>query len=68
MIRDVDCTPASIYVALIVSSTCVVEQLSFETGKIGRQAGGAVMARDGDTVVYSTACIDKVFAWKRHND
>lgn len=34
-------------------------ELAFETGKIGRQAGGAVMARDGETVVYSTACIDK---------
>lgn len=35
-------------------------QLSFETGKVGRQASGAVMARDGETVVYSTACTDRV--------
>lgn len=33
--------------------------MSFETGKIGRQAGGAVVARTGDTIVYSTACADR---------
>ena len=38
----------------------VLGQLSFETGKVGRQASGAVMASDGETVVYSTACTDKV--------
>ena len=38
----------------------MARQLSFETGKVGRQASGAVMASDGDTVVYSTACTDKV--------
>jgi polyribonucleotide nucleotidyltransferase len=30
--------------------------LSFETGKIARQAGGSVMARSGDTMVLATAC------------
>jgi polyribonucleotide nucleotidyltransferase len=30
--------------------------IHFETGKIARQAGGAVMARCGDSVVLSTAC------------
>jgi polyribonucleotide nucleotidyltransferase len=33
-------------------------QLTFETGKIARQAHGAVMARYGDTVVLATACMD----------
>ena len=32
--------------------------LSFETGKMARQAHGAVIARYGDTVVLSTACMD----------
>jgi len=32
--------------------------LTFETGKIARQAHGAVVARYGDTVVLSTACMD----------
>jgi len=32
--------------------------LSFETGKIARQAHGAVVARYGDTVVLATACMD----------
>jgi polyribonucleotide nucleotidyltransferase len=31
-------------------------QLSFETGKIARQAGGAVVLRCGETMVFSTAC------------
>jgi len=31
--------------------------LKLETGEIGRQAGGAVLATDKDTVVYSTACV-----------
>lgn len=33
--------------------------MSFETGKIGRQADGAVVASSGDTIVYSTACYQK---------
>ena len=33
-------------------------QMSFETGKIARQAHGAVVIRYGDTVVLSTACMD----------
>ena len=33
--------------------------MSFETGKIGRQAGGSVMARTMDTIVYSTVCIER---------
>ena len=32
--------------------------MTFETGKIARQAHGAVVARYGDTVVLSTACMD----------
>jgi polyribonucleotide nucleotidyltransferase len=30
--------------------------ISFETGKIAKQAGGAVLVRLGDTIVFSTAC------------
>src|SRR5262245_33438297 len=30
--------------------------LSFETGKIAKQAGGAVLVRLGDTIVFATAC------------
>jgi len=33
-------------------------QLSFETGKVARQANGAVVARYGDTVVLVTACME----------
>ncbi len=37
--------------------------LTFETGKIARQANGAIVARYGDTVVLVTACMDS-----REND
>ena len=30
--------------------------MSFETGKIGRQASGSVVAKTMDTMVYSTVC------------
>lgn len=33
--------------------------MSFETGKIGRQASGSVMARTMDTMVYSTVCCER---------
>lgn len=33
--------------------------ITFETGKIARQAGGAVVARTGDTMILSTACSAK---------
>ncbi|MGH9573912.1 MAG: polyribonucleotide nucleotidyltransferase [Candidatus Acidiferrales bacterium] len=33
-------------------------QLTFETGKMAKQAHGAVVARYGDTVVLATACMD----------
>ena len=32
--------------------------LTFETGKIAKQAHGAVVARYGDTVLLATACMD----------
>jgi polyribonucleotide nucleotidyltransferase len=32
------------------------KSIEFETGKIGKQASGAVVARAADTIVYSTAC------------
>ena len=38
--------------------------LSFETGKMARQAHGAVVARYGDTVVLATACMDSKAAEK----
>jgi polyribonucleotide nucleotidyltransferase len=38
--------------------------LSFETGKIARQAHGAIVARYGDTVVLATACMDNKAADK----
>lgn len=38
--------------------TLVVDgkEMSFETGKIARQAGGAVIVRSGETLVFNTAC------------
>jgi polyribonucleotide nucleotidyltransferase len=33
------------------------EEISFETGKLARQAGGAVVARAGDTMVLGTATV-----------
>ncbi|CAM9252725.1 unnamed protein product [Chrysoparadoxa australica] len=33
-------------------------KITFETGRIGRQAHGAVTVQDGDTVLYSTACAE----------
>ena len=38
--------------------------MSFETGKIARQAHGAIVARYGDTVVLATACMDNKAADK----
>jgi polyribonucleotide nucleotidyltransferase len=32
------------------------QEIIFETGKIARQAGGAVIIRCGETIVFSTAC------------
>jgi polyribonucleotide nucleotidyltransferase len=32
-------------------------EISFETGKVARQAGGSVMLRSGDTMLLSTACM-----------
>ena len=31
-------------------------ELTFETGQVARQAGGSVIVRSGDTVVFSSAC------------
>ena len=33
-------------------------EIILETGEIGRQASAAVMARDGDTMLYTTVCAD----------
>lgn len=33
------------------------QEIIFETGKIARQAGGAVVVRCGETIVFSTACV-----------
>lgn len=32
------------------------KEISFETGKIAKQANGAVLVRTGDTIVFTTAC------------
>lgn len=34
------------------------KEISFETGKIARQAHGAVVVKCGETMVFSTACMD----------
>ena len=33
--------------------------MSFETGRIGRQASAAVVASMNETIVYSTVCIER---------
>jgi polyribonucleotide nucleotidyltransferase len=40
-----------------VSVEIAGSEISFETGKMARQAGGAVVVRQGDTVVLSTATV-----------
>jgi polyribonucleotide nucleotidyltransferase len=40
-----------------VSADVGDSQISFETGKLAKQAGGAVVVRDGDTMVLCTATI-----------
>ena len=35
------------------------KSMSFETGKIGRQASGAVVATSADTMIYSTVCNER---------
>ena len=35
------------------------KEISFETGKIARQANGAVVVTSGDTVVFASACMGK---------
>lgn len=34
------------------------QEITFETGRIGRQANGSVLVRVGDTMIFSTACAD----------
>ncbi len=41
-----------------VSVTIGTKEVSFETGKIAKQAQGAVICQCGDTMVLSTACVD----------
>lgn len=40
-----------------ISISIAGREITFETGKIARQASGAVMIRSGDTILLSTACI-----------
>jgi polyribonucleotide nucleotidyltransferase len=40
----------------IISVNINGQEMIFETGKIARQAGGAVVVRYGETIVFSTAC------------
>lgn len=42
-----------------VSVTVDGKEITFETGKIARQAGGAVLVRLGDTLVFNSACAAK---------
>lgn len=42
----------------ILKLTVGEQELIFETGKIGRQANGAVLLRSGDTVLFNTACAE----------
>jgi len=35
------------------------KEMTFETGKIGRQASGSVTTRIGDSIVYSTVCYER---------
>ena len=35
------------------------KKLSIETGKIARQADGAVILKSGDTVIFSNSCCSK---------
>lgn len=35
------------------------KEITFETGKIGRQAGGSVLVRCGETILFNTACAEK---------
>jgi polyribonucleotide nucleotidyltransferase len=40
----------------IISVQIGGREITFETGKIARQAAGAVIVRCGDTIILSTAC------------
>ena len=40
----------------VIKVTIGGQDIIFETGKIARQANGAVLVRCGDTIVFSTAC------------
>lgn len=42
----------------ILKLTVGEQELIFETGKIGRQANGAVLVRSGDTLLFCTACAE----------
>ena len=42
-----------------ISFECGGRTMSFETGKIGRQAGGSIMAKVDNTIVYSTVCSER---------
>jgi polyribonucleotide nucleotidyltransferase len=40
----------------VLKVTVGEQEISFETGKIARQANGAVVVRSGDTMVFTSAC------------
>ncbi len=40
----------------IMKVTVGEQEITFETGKIGRQAGGSVLVRSGETILFNTAC------------
>lgn len=39
-----------------ITVTIGEQNITFETGKIARQANGAVIVRCGETLIFSTAC------------
>ena len=47
-------------VALPAAQSCTFRigdsEIRLETGRVGRQAGGAIMATEGETVLYTTIC------------
>lgn len=42
-----------------LSTTVAGKEITFETGKLARQAGGSIILRSGDTTILATACCTK---------
>ncbi len=52
-------TPPGFHASQTISFEVAGKTMTFETGKIGRQASGSVTARMGDTIVYTTVCYER---------